>query len=79
MIYLGKFHHDLFATELAGIMASLEIIPFYGPTIQVSEILQYIYITIYDNLPRFMFHLMTYLTQTEIFRNQRLTFSSTTD
>ena len=38
-IYLGKFHHDLTVLPKPGIMVRIrEIIPFYGPTIQVSEI-----------------------------------------
>ena len=45
---LGKFHHDLTTTEPwnhGEYWKSMEILPFYGPTIQVSEIL--------FHLPRF--------------------------
>ena len=37
---LGKFHHDLTVLPNPGIMVYVRgIIPFYGPTIQVSETL----------------------------------------
>ena len=37
---MGKFHHDLTVLPSPGIVVYFrEIIPFYGPTIQVSEIL----------------------------------------
>ena len=39
--HLGKFHHDqtLFSRSLEMMVYSREIIPFYGRTIQVSELL----------------------------------------
>jgi len=38
--YLGKFDHDLTVLPNPGIMVHFrEIIPFYGPTIQASELL----------------------------------------
>ena len=47
-IYLGKLDHDLTVLPNPGIMVRLrEIIPFYGPTIQVGEIL--------FHLPRYLF------------------------
>ena len=41
MIYLGKFHHDrtLVSRTLEIMVRIREIIPFYGRTIQVSELL----------------------------------------
>jgi hypothetical protein len=38
-IYLGKFDHDLTAISLEIMVRIREIIPFYGPTFQVSELL----------------------------------------
>ena len=39
-IGLGKFHHDLTVLPSPGIMVRIRgIIPFYGRTIQVSELL----------------------------------------
>ena len=56
MIYLRKFHHDLTVLPKPGIMVYFRgIIPFYGRTVQVGELLSFTQIWVWINTYKYHF------------------------